>query len=151
MYIVHNFCVHFLLSLYENVQVFFLYLDNQQLPNPRNVIGNFKGSGFQKPKFFWESLKLNWNFQRGGSNQKHFYRGVWIFSGTTHPPTTVLEKGHVDEENNQVVLLTWYNVRLVFLLENSHRFKNIVHQLEVWHGGECKKLNTVSTTIRKHQ
>ena len=37
----------------------------------------------------------------GSSNQKHFYGGkvVWKCCGTTHPPTTVLEKGHVDVAN----------------------------------------------------
>ena len=33
-------------------------------------------------------MKLNWNFLGGGGVQnkkeKTFYRGVWIFSGTTH-------------------------------------------------------------------
>ena len=33
------------------------------------VIGNSEGvggEGSQRPKFFKESMKLNWNFQRGG-------------------------------------------------------------------------------------
>ena len=44
------------------------------------------GGGSQKPKFFKESMGLNWSFQRGGGIQtkKPSMGGVWIFTGTTH-------------------------------------------------------------------
>ena len=42
--------------------------------------------GPQKPKFLKESMKQNWNFQKGGGlkPKKHYVGEVWIFSGTTH-------------------------------------------------------------------
>jgi len=48
-----------------------------------------RGGGPQQPKFFKESMRLNWNFQRGGGIQtrKPSVGGVWIFSGTTHSRT----------------------------------------------------------------
>ena len=41
------------------------------------------GRGSQKPIFLKESMRLNWNFQRGGGIQtkKRSVGGVWIFSG----------------------------------------------------------------------
>ena len=46
------------------------------------------GWGSQKPEFFKESMKQNWNFHRvggeGGVETKNpSVGGVWIFSGTT--------------------------------------------------------------------
>jgi len=44
------------------------------------------GGGSKRPKFFKESMKLNWNFQRGGGwgfKVKTILGEVWIFSGTT--------------------------------------------------------------------
>ena len=43
------------------------------------------GGGFQKPCFLKESMRLKWNFQRGGrgvQTKKPSVGGVWIFSGT---------------------------------------------------------------------
>ena len=55
---------------------------------PKEVIGNSKGEGDRclTPKILKESMKLNWNFQRGVGVQtkKLSVRGVWIFSGLTH-------------------------------------------------------------------
>ena len=55
--------------------------------HPKEGHWKFRGGGVsQKPKVLKESMKLNWNFQRGGVwNQKTFpsMSGVWIFSGTT--------------------------------------------------------------------
>jgi len=44
-----------------------------------------RGWGFQRPKFSKESMKLNWNFCRGGGveSEKPFMGEIWIFSGTT--------------------------------------------------------------------
>ena len=44
------------------------------------------GEGVVKAKILKESMKLNWNFQRGGGFKpnKPTVRGVWIFSGTAH-------------------------------------------------------------------
>ena len=46
------------------------------------------GGGSQRPKNLKESMKLNWNFQRGGGGgswRKSLSWGeVWIFSGTTN-------------------------------------------------------------------
>ena len=42
--------------------------------------GGGVGEGAQKPKFLKESMKLNWNFQRGGAgspNQKPLVGGIW--------------------------------------------------------------------------
>ena len=41
------------------------------IPTPRKVIGNSAGvrGGSQMPKFLKESMKLKWNFQRGGGAQ----------------------------------------------------------------------------------
>jgi len=59
------------------------------IPTAWKVIGNCKGWGPQQPKFFKESMRLNWIFQRGGGIQtrKPSVGGVWIFSGTTHSRT----------------------------------------------------------------
>ena len=41
------------------------------ISTPRNVTGNSEGSGSKGQNFFSkESMKLNWNFQRGGVEQK---------------------------------------------------------------------------------
>ena len=44
------------------------------------------GGGAEEPRFVKESMKLNWNFQRGrGFQTKNPSIGeAWIFSGTTH-------------------------------------------------------------------
>ena len=39
----------------------------KSIPTPRKVIENSKGGGGSwKPKFYKQSMKLNWNFQGGG-------------------------------------------------------------------------------------
>jgi len=52
----------------------------------KEVIGNSKGEGSQRPKSLKESISLNWNIQRGRGfkPKKPSVGGVWIFSGTTH-------------------------------------------------------------------
>lgn len=44
-----------------------------------------KGEGAFKAKILKESMKLTWNFQRGGQlkQRKNLCGGVWIFSTTT--------------------------------------------------------------------
>lgn len=44
-----------------------------------------KGEGALKAKILKESMKLTWNFQRGGrlKQRKNLCGGVWIFSTTT--------------------------------------------------------------------
>ena len=46
------------------------------------VIGNSKGvGGSERPKFLKKSMKLNWNFQRGGGaqSQKNIHGGCGYF------------------------------------------------------------------------
>ena len=44
------------------------------------------GEGSQCSKFLQESIKLNWNFHRGGGvqSEKPSVGEIWIFSGTAH-------------------------------------------------------------------
>jgi len=55
------------------------------IPPPQRVTGKLDGEEGLKGKIFEaESIRLNWNFQRGwGSNQKPSVGGVWIFLGAT--------------------------------------------------------------------
>ena len=66
-----------------------LYLYNVlfQYPPQGRPLEILRGRGSQKPTFLKESMKLNWNFQRGVGvgvqPQNPSVVGVWIFSGTT--------------------------------------------------------------------
>ena len=46
------------------------------------------GGGFQKLNFWNESMKLKWNFWRGGwaHSRKPSVGGVWVFSGKAQCP-----------------------------------------------------------------
>ena len=84
------------------------------------------------------------------SNQTHFLRGMDIFWNKKFY-YHIFSKGHVDVQ--KVKWFCWPGTKwYFFFVENSDKFKNIVHQRDVWHGGKgiCKKLNTVSTTFSKH-
>ena len=57
-------------------------------PTERLEIFWGKGGGFMRgslrPKIVKKTMKLNWNFQRGGETDQITSVGkVWIFSGTT--------------------------------------------------------------------
>jgi len=54
-----------------------MWFQKISIPSPRRVIGISRGRGMSKTqKFVNESIKLNWNFQRGGgSNQKTLWGG----------------------------------------------------------------------------
>jgi len=65
---------------------FKVWFQKISIPSPRRTGGNSDGGGgWLTPKILKETMKLNWNFQRGGGAQtkKPSMGGVWIFSGTT--------------------------------------------------------------------
>ena len=63
------------------------YYECQYPPQGRSLkIPRGEERGKDHKSQFKESMKLNWNFLRGGrvKTQKLFMRGVWTFSGRTH-------------------------------------------------------------------
>ena len=59
---------------------------NIHLYSPYGRLLEIQGErGSQKPKFLKESMKLNWNFQRGEKvrNKTPYTGEAWKFSGTT--------------------------------------------------------------------
>ena len=71
-----------------------------------------RGRGTGKPKFLKESMKVNWNFQRGGegglNRKKPCVVGVWIFSGTTHSSMQNVKILFLSKQFNKLVLVTHY-------------------------------------------
>ena len=59
------------------------------MPTSRKVNANSKGEGGFKSSIFWnKSMKLKWNFWRGGwaQSRKPSMGGVWVFSGKKQCP-----------------------------------------------------------------
>ena len=93
------------------------------------------GEGSKRPKFFKESMKLNWNFQRGGGVQRELSVGeIWIFSGTTQSSDENKERDCQGEDVLilRQILLTGFIKKEMVKLQNSFFFTlhKAVHKVE---------------------
>jgi len=94
------------------------------------------GGGFKRPKFFKESMKLNWNFQRGGGvqSEKPSVGEIWIFSGTTQSSDENKERDCQGEDVLilRQILLTGFIKKEMVKLQNNFFFTlhKAIHKVE---------------------